>query len=88
MWLSQIQRPRSAATRRASSACAGAASLTPSLPEVTKKVAALVPAATPQTFASTVTQHYLTNPICRASYIMAECHAVIEPAQEGTGTHG
>jgi len=39
-------------------------------------------------FASTVTQHYLTNPICRASYVMAECHAVIEPAQEGTGTHG
>ncbi len=39
-------------------------------------------------FASTVTQHYLTNPICRASTIMAECHAVIEPAQEGTGTHG
>ncbi len=39
-------------------------------------------------FASAVTQHYLTNPICRASYIMAECHAVIEPAQEGTGTHG
>ena len=39
-------------------------------------------------FASTVKQHYLTNPICRASYVMAECHAVIEPAQEGTGTHG
>jgi NADH-quinone oxidoreductase subunit G len=39
-------------------------------------------------FASTVTQHYLTNPICRASYTMAECAAVIEPAQEGTGTHG
>ncbi len=39
-------------------------------------------------FASTVTQHYLTNPICRASYTMAECHAVIEPAHEGTGTHG
>ena len=39
-------------------------------------------------FASTVTRHYLTNPICRASTIMAECHAVIEPAQEGTGTHG
>ncbi|MEN3973880.1 NADH-quinone oxidoreductase subunit NuoG [Emcibacter sp. SYSU 3D8] len=39
-------------------------------------------------FVSTVTQHYLTNPICRASYVMAECHAVIEPAQEGTGTHG
>ncbi len=39
-------------------------------------------------FASTVTRHYLTNPICRASYTMAECAAVIEPAQEGTGTHG
>jgi NADH-quinone oxidoreductase subunit G len=39
-------------------------------------------------FASTVTRHYLTNPICRASVIMAECTAVAEQAQEGTGTHG
>ncbi|MGE0667479.1 MAG: NADH-quinone oxidoreductase subunit NuoG [Sphingomonadales bacterium] len=39
-------------------------------------------------FASTVTHHHLTNPICRASYVMAECNAVIEPAREGTGTHG
>jgi NADH-quinone oxidoreductase subunit G len=39
-------------------------------------------------FASTVTQHYLTNPICRASVTMDECTAVAQTAQEGTGTHG
>ncbi|MFN3232693.1 MAG: NADH-quinone oxidoreductase subunit NuoG [Alphaproteobacteria bacterium] len=38
-------------------------------------------------FKSAVTDHYLTNPICRASGIMAECAAIGTPA-EGTGTDG
>ncbi len=41
-----------------------------------------------QPFASTIKQHYLTNPICRASITMAECVAAQETVQEGTGTHG
>jgi NADH-quinone oxidoreductase subunit G len=39
-------------------------------------------------FASTIRQHYLTNPICRASVTMEECTAVGQVAREGTGTHG
>ncbi len=39
-------------------------------------------------FASTIKQHYLTNPICRASVTMAECVAAQETVQEGTGTNG
>jgi NADH-quinone oxidoreductase subunit G len=39
-------------------------------------------------FVSPIERHYLTNPICRASFVMAECTAVVEPAREGTGTHG
>ncbi|MEN3950652.1 NADH-quinone oxidoreductase subunit NuoG [Iodidimonas sp. SYSU 1G8] len=39
-------------------------------------------------FTSTIRQHYLTNPICRASVTMEECTAVGQVAREGTGTHG
>ncbi len=44
-------------------------------------------AATP--FASTVSDFYLTNPICRASNTMAECSALHSGgAEKATGTHG
>jgi NADH-quinone oxidoreductase subunit G len=40
-------------------------------------------------FASPVTDFYLTNPIARASRIMAECSALFTGnPQAGTGTHG
>lgn len=39
-------------------------------------------------FVSAVREHYLTNPICRASQTMAECAAIARGEQEGTGTDG
>lgn len=40
-------------------------------------------------FASPVTDFYLTNPIARASKVMAECSAVMAGKPfAGTGTHG
>lgn len=39
-------------------------------------------------FASSVTSHYLTNPISRASDVMAECAAIAGGDREATGTDG
>lgn len=39
-------------------------------------------------FSSPITSHYLTNPISRASDIMAECEAIASGDREATGTNG
>ena len=55
------------------------------LPEIAANAGRLNTSA----FASPVKDFYLTNPIARASKIMAECSALrAAQTQEGTGTHG
>jgi len=55
--------------------------------EVVRQIRPRVAQVTP--FASPVREYYLTNPIARASLVMAELAALRKSMKEGTtGTHG
>jgi NADH-quinone oxidoreductase subunit G len=44
------------------------------------------PGKAPLTYA--IDNFYMTNPICRASRVMAECSAAMSDEERATGTHG